>query len=124
MATSIGDIAKTRGRPKTTGLGLGVLVRLQPGQLQALDVWISKHDEPLTRPEALRAMLAIVLSMKAKGRQSSDKQKTRAREMAGKAIDRMSDRAAPADDQAGRKSRLLKGPEEFRDSRVDRKPKK
>jgi hypothetical protein len=41
--------------------------------------------------------------------------------MAGNAIDSMTDVTARADDQANRKRRLLKGPEEFREVRVDRK---
>jgi hypothetical protein len=40
--------------------------------------------------------------------------------MAGSAIDAMTDATAQADDQASRKRRLLKGPEEFREARVDR----
>jgi hypothetical protein len=40
--------------------------------------------------------------------------------MAGKAIDEMTDAAATPDDQATRKKRLLKGPEEFREVWVDR----
>jgi hypothetical protein len=61
------------------------------------------------------------LTVKSKGRQSSEGQKLRAREMAGNAIDSMTDVTAHADDQASRKRRLLKGPEEFREVRVDRK---
>jgi hypothetical protein len=33
-------------------------VRLQPSQLKALDAWIDKQDASLTRPEAMRAMMA------------------------------------------------------------------
>jgi hypothetical protein len=44
--------------------------------------------------------------------------------MAAGSIDRLTDKGASADDQASRKRRLLKGPEEFRDVRVDRKAKK
>jgi len=40
--------------------------------------------------------------------------------MAGKAIDHLTDATAHADDQASRKRRLLKGPEEFREVRIDR----
>ena len=46
--------------------GVQVVVRLQPDQLNALDGWISKQDAPLTRPEALRAMLSTVLKAKGK----------------------------------------------------------
>jgi hypothetical protein len=51
-------------------------------------------------------------------------QRARASDMAARAIDKMTDKDASADDQASRKRRLLKGPEEFRDVRVDRKAKK
>jgi hypothetical protein len=44
--------------------------------------------------------------------------------MAGNAIDSMTDVTAHADDRANRKRRLLKGPEEFREVRVDRKRKR
>jgi hypothetical protein len=40
--------------------------------------------------------------------------------MAEKAIDEMTDATATPDDRATRKNRLLKGPEEFREVRVDR----
>ena len=46
-------------------------------------------------------------------------QKARAKDMAAGAIDKLADRAAPSEEQASRKRRLLKGPEEFRESRVD-----
>jgi hypothetical protein len=68
MAKSIRVITKkARGRPVTTGKGTLIGVRLQSDQLDALDGWISKQDVPLTRPEALRAMLAAGLKAKAKG---------------------------------------------------------
>ena len=40
--------------------------------------------------------------------------------MAAKVIDNLADGTANADDRASRKSRLLKGPEEFKEARVDR----
>jgi hypothetical protein len=63
MAKSIRDIAKKRvGRPKTTGLGTGILVRMHDGNLGALDTWISKQKESgLTRPEAIRRLVEIGL---------------------------------------------------------------
>jgi hypothetical protein len=59
------DIAKkVRGRPKTTGLGTGILVRMHD-QLDALDAWIIKQKEPgLTRPEAIRRLVEIGLKAK------------------------------------------------------------
>jgi hypothetical protein len=66
MAISINDIPKKkRGRP-ATGKGEGVLVRLQPDQLNALDSWIAKQDASLTRPEAIRAMMETILHILSK----------------------------------------------------------
>jgi hypothetical protein len=66
MARSINDIPKKkRGRP-ATGKGEGVLVRLQPDQLKALDSWIAKQNRPLTRPEAIRAMMETILHILSK----------------------------------------------------------
>jgi hypothetical protein len=90
-----------------------------------VDLWAAKQDDHPGRSEAIRRLVELGLTVKPKARsRGSEQQKERAREMAGKAIDRKSDTTAPADAQAGRKRRLLKGPEEFRDSRVDRKTKK
>lgn len=58
MTQSIRDIPKKRGRPKTTGRGEGVLVRLQEPDLPALDNWISQQPDPKpTRPQAIRLAL-------------------------------------------------------------------
>ena len=62
MAKSIKDIPKKkRGRPARGGRGEGVLVRLQPDRLAAIDAWIAEQDAPMTRSEAIRAMLDAVL---------------------------------------------------------------
>jgi hypothetical protein len=67
MAKSISVIPKrTRGRPVTTGRGTLIGVRLQPSQLAALDAWIAKQDAPLTRPEAIRAMMETILHILSK----------------------------------------------------------
>jgi hypothetical protein len=77
-----------------------------------------------TLSEATRRLVELGLTVKTKGRQSSEGQKLRAREMAGKAIDSMADVTAHFDDQATRKRRLLKGPEDFREARIDRPKRK
>jgi hypothetical protein len=67
MAKSIRDIAKKkRGRPRTTGLGTGILVRMHGPELNALDAWISKQREVGSRPEAIRRL--VELGLKAKGK--------------------------------------------------------
>ena len=82
--------------------------------------WAESQPNMPTLSEATRRLVELGLTVKMKGRQSSEGQKLRAREMAGKAIDDMIDPTVHADDQASRKRRLLKGPEEFRNARVDR----
>lgn len=37
-------------------------VRLQPDQLAKLDAWIAQQSEPLTRPEAVRRIIAATLA--------------------------------------------------------------
>jgi len=65
MGRSIRDIAKRPGRPKTTGPGTGILVKMHAPQLDAIDVWITKQKEPaLTRPEAIRRLVEIGLKAK------------------------------------------------------------
>lgn len=78
----------------------------------------------MSRPEAIRQLVELGLTVRPKGSQPGERQTRRAREIAGQVIDQISDSAAPADDQAGRKRRLLKGPEEFRETRVDRSKRK
>jgi hypothetical protein len=65
MRKSIRDIAKKgRGRPKSTGLGTGILVRMHD-QLDALDAWIDGQDDPKpSRPEAIRRLVEIGLKAK------------------------------------------------------------
>jgi hypothetical protein len=67
MGKSISVITKKRrGRPVTTGKGTLIGVRLQPSHLRALDVWIAQQNAPLTRPEAIRAMMETILHILSK----------------------------------------------------------
>jgi hypothetical protein len=62
-----GSIRK-RGRPKTTGSGEGVHLRLLPELLAPLDAWIAAQAEPRpTRPEAIRRLLTGALGRPAAG---------------------------------------------------------
>ena len=51
-----------RGRPVTTGIGTPVLLRMHEPQLSMLDDWIDAQDEPLSRPEAARRLIALGLA--------------------------------------------------------------
>jgi hypothetical protein len=59
-------VSRKRRGPAPTGKGLPVQVRLQPAQLEALDAWIAKQSQPLTRPEAIRAMMETILHILSK----------------------------------------------------------
>ena len=121
MGTSIRDIAKkSRGRPRSTGLGTGILVRMHD-QLDALDAWIAKQDDPKpTRPEAIRRLVGLGLTVRAtKPKQAPQARAERAKDLAAKVIDSFPV-TTDVEETASRKRRLLKGPEEFRDLRVDR----
>lgn len=37
------------------------MLRLQPEQLAKLDAWISKQSTPVSRPEAIRRVIGLVL---------------------------------------------------------------
>jgi hypothetical protein len=124
MVKSINASAKRRGRPVTTGTGTTIGVRMLDDPLAALDAWIAKQKEPdLTRPEAIRRLVEIGLTVKTRPKQPSPKRAERAKEVAAKLLAQLVDQSAPAEEQESRKRRLLKGPEEFRDVRVDLKAK-
>jgi hypothetical protein len=124
MAKPIEDTQqKQRGRPATGGRGAGILVRLQPDRLTAIDAWIAEQSAPMTRPEAIRAILDTVLIVAedpGKKPVSKPARASRARELAGEAIDKMRDPAASTEERDERRRRLTKGPPEFREVRVDR----
>jgi hypothetical protein len=61
MTKSIRVIPKKRGRPKTTGRGMLIGVRLQPSALTSLDAWIDGQDEKPSRPEAIRRLLTTAM---------------------------------------------------------------
>lgn len=60
MKPSISASTKKRGRPKTTGKGEQIGVRLHPPMIDALDR-AKEPDE--SRPEAIRRILATALKV-------------------------------------------------------------
>ena len=88
-------------------------------RLKAIDTWARKQDPPITRPYAIRRL--VELGLKAKTRSApSDRQRATLADLAAKAIDSLTAETAENNEKASRKRRLLKGPEEFREVRVDR----
>ena len=70
MAKSIRDTAKRKvGRPKTTGLGLGIMVRMHEPTVTQLDNWIAGQAAPLpSRPEAIRRLVEQALASEGKSK--------------------------------------------------------
>ena len=98
--------------------------RADPVTRASIVRWAKNQPDMPTLSEAIRRLVNLGLTVKSKSRGSNEGQRLRAREMAGHAIDSMTDASAHAVDQASRKRRLLKGPEEFREARIDRPKRK
>jgi hypothetical protein len=118
-------MAKKRRGPPPTGKGALIGVRMQPFELAQLDSWIANDGRGFTRPQAIRQMVELGLTIRTyKPKQAAAARAERAKELASKAIDSLTVGATDSDEKAIRKRRLIKGPEEFREMRVDRaKPK-
>ena len=97
-------------------------VRLPADLTRAIDVWATKNKID-TRAEAIQRLVELGISVKRPGGRRSETQRARAKEMAGSAIDSLTDVTAHPDDKATRKRRLLRGPEEFRDTLIDQSKK-
>ena len=89
----------------------------------AIDAWMQGKD--LSRPQAIAQLIELGLKAKAKWSPVREDEKPRkdtkgrARELAGDTLDEMTDTTATPEDQAGRKRRLIRGPEEFQNVRRD-----
>jgi hypothetical protein len=109
---------KKRG-PPATGKGEPVVVRMHPPMLAELDEWIAKQKPPFpSRPEAVRRLVETAFASSRPARYS-EKAAGKAKELASEIIDGLMYPSAPAEEKAIRKRRLVKGPSEFRDVRVD-----
>ena len=111
---------KRRGRP-ATGKDPLVSARLPQELIDQVEDWATTNEA--SRSEAIRRLVEIGLTVKTRPKQPSPARAERAKEVAAKLLVQLVDQSAPAEEQESRKRRLLKGPEEFRDVRVDLKAK-
>src|SRR4051794_33469142 len=109
---------KRRRRPKTTGRGEGIMVRLHDAQLTALDQWRGLQQD-VSRPEAIRRLVELGLTAANPRLRGAHKGADKAKALAGEQVERMIDRSTPEEERQKRKRRLTKGPSEFRDIRND-----
>jgi len=88
-----------------------------------IDTWSADQEDRPSRAEAIRRLVEIGLTAKTKSA-PSERQRVLLADLASKAIDSMTAGMPDSDEKASRKRRLLKGPEEFQNVRVDRPAKK
>ena len=66
-----------RKRSAVTGTLVGV--RLQAGQIKAIDAWAATQEPPVTRPEAIRGMVDAMLHILAKDPDEKPAKKAKAK---------------------------------------------
>jgi Ribbon-helix-helix protein, copG family len=117
-----------RGRPPSGGRDPGVHIRLPKEMIEAIDAYSAA--EQVNRSEGIRRLVEIALGRArpierpaaAKTRSASAE---RAKELAEKTIERLADPETPSEEKVVRRRRLVKGPSEFREDRIDQpRPKK
>jgi len=86
--------------------------------------WAESQPDQPGLSESVRRLVEIGLDAAKPPAQTTAKTADKAKELAGAAINQMADKSASADEKASRKRRLINGPEEFREVRVDRAKKK
>lgn len=86
----------------------------------AIVQWAENQPNTPNLSEAIRQLVGLGLSAKARSKQTSRARANKANVMAANQLDQLADRSATAEEQAIRKRRLLRGPAEFRKVRVDR----
>ena len=88
--------------------------------IEAIENWRARQEPVPSTPEAIRQLVEMGLASAPAPRPRGGKETMpRASELAGEAIDWLRDKTAPAEEQAQRKRRLIKGPSEFREMRND-----
>src|SRR5450759_741617 len=112
------DTKKSRGRP-ATGIGIQIGTRWPSDIVHLVDEWRRQHPDLPGRPEAIRRLVELGLTIKTKAKPPSVARAHRAKELATKAIEKIIDPAAPTDERDRRRRHLTKGPLEFREDRVD-----
>jgi hypothetical protein len=95
------------------------IVRFDQAGIQAIEDWRARQKPVPSASEAIHRLIEMGLASAPPAAQRGKATKAKASELAGAMIDRLSDGSAPAEEQARRKRRLIKGPPEFREMRKD-----
>jgi hypothetical protein len=108
---------------KTTGNDPRMGFRAPPALRASIARWAETQPDSPSLSEAVRRLVETGLTVRQQSRRQRSPKAARANEMASRQLDRLADKTATAEEQASRKRRLLKGPEEFQGMRVDRRDK-
>jgi len=108
---------KRRGRP-ATGRDPHVTSRMPATLIADVEAWAVTNET--SRSDAIRRLVELGLTVGDKPTQTTAATADRAKELASQAINSLTAGAPNNDEKASRKGRLIKGPEEFREVRVDR----
>jgi hypothetical protein len=119
MKKAKGVKQKVVGRPRT-GIRPLIGFRADDRTRAAIIKWAENQTDTPTLSEAIRRLVELGLSVGAKRKQAPAERAARAKELASKTIDSLTGGPPDNDETASRKRRLIKGPEEFREMRVDR----
>lgn len=108
---------RIRGR-RTTGRDVMGLP-MSPALRRATLKWARNQPDKPALSEAVRRLVAVGLTVTQHHMHPDPARARKANEIAGMQLDKLADASASFDEQADRKSQLLKGPEEFRKARLD-----
>ena len=86
-----------------------------------IDAWADRSN--IKRSEAIRRLVELGLTVKTRSA-PSERQRAALADLASKAIDSLTAGTPDNNEKTSRKRRLIKGPEEFQDARIDRSTKK
>jgi hypothetical protein len=114
---------KVMGRPRT-GITPLMGFRADPVIRASIVRWAERQPDMPTLSEAIRRLVELGLKVMTPAPPvNKPGRRLRAQELATKAIEKIIDPAAPPEERAQRRRRLTKGPEEFREARIDRQKK-
>lgn len=110
---------KERGRPATDRDPLSAFPA-SPEMRAAIIKWAERQPDAPALSEAVRRLVELGLAVQGKPKRGTARHAERAKVLASKAIDQLTEERPDNDQKASRKRRLIRGPEEFQEVRVDR----
>ena len=90
---------------------------MPPGLIAEVEAWAAANET--SRSDAFRRLVELGLTVRTKSKQATSERAARAKELAAKAIEKISDPTASQEERTQRRRRLTRGPQEFREDRVD-----